>query len=348
MEKMKMFGKQTPWVWVIEIVHGCNLSCGHCAMAVLDRTPRCMSMETWEHTMEIIRQVNPASRVELAMGGEPTLHPDIYGMLKRGREITPLSQFQITTNGTMLTKGVVTYRGLMDAGCNIVYTDMYSPRKRFQELAKESGFVFWFYYPENEDEPVQPEGCNPWTYYGPHIKWIPLQNNPSNWPKSRLTTVKLGTWFNHIDEKKAAKFGMKKVGTPDNPAPFRRCNQPFLYVPVSWTGDYILCCMDMALETVGHGNVSGGVEGFKEWWFGKFMQNHRRWLREKDRMKSPYCSRCDITYNRCDFRHWTDFQVSSFYRDGQWVNYRDPLYRVTGPEIKPEDQAFTNETLIAR
>ena len=288
--------------------------------------------------MKLVQEIGPACRVELAMGGEPTLHPKIYEMLKLGRKISPLSQFQITTNGTMLTKGKVTYQGLMESGCNIVYTDMYAPRDKFRELAAESGYTYWFYYPEGLHEPSQPDGCDPWTYHGPHIKLIPLQNNPSNWPDSRMNANLLGSWFNHIDKDKAAKFGIKEVGTPKNPAPFRRCNQPFLYAPVSWTGDYILCCQDMALETVGHGNVSGGLEGFKDWWFGKFMQDHRRWLREKDRMSSPYCSRCSITFSRCDFRHWTDDQVSKFREDGKWKKYDPELYRV--PK-EPEENLFT-------
>lgn len=327
-KKLKLFGKQTPWVWVIEIVHGCNLSCGHCAMAVLDRTPRCMTLETWEQTMDLVRQIAPQSRVELAMGGEPTLHPDLYEFLRVGRKITPLSQFQITTNGTMLTKGKVTYDGLFKAGANIVYTDMYAPREKFQELAEASGYLYWFYYPENAKEPVQPPGCNPWTYMGPHIKWIPLQNNPANWPVSRKRANLLGTWFNNFSEEKGKKFGMEKVTM----APFRRCNQPFLYAPISWTGDYILCCQDMALETVGNGNVSTGLEGFKDWWFGKFMQDHRRWLREKDRMKSPYCARCSITFSRSDFRHWEDDQVATFRKDGKTFKYKEPLYRVVLPK----------------
>jgi hypothetical protein len=231
----------------------------------------------------------------------------------------------------MLTKGTITYKGIMEAGANIVYTDMHSPRKGFQELAKASGFTYWFYYPENDQELAQPEDHNPWTYVGPHIHWIPLQNNPANWPVTRRNANLLGSWFNHINEEKAKKFGIRTV----TKAPFRRCNQPFLYAPVSWTGDYLLCCQDMALETVNNGTVHTGLEGFKNWWFGKFMQDHRRWLREKDRMKSPYCSRCSITFSRCDFRHWEDTKVSRFYQDGKWIDYNPALYRVPtkGPKF---------------
>ena len=321
--KQKLFGDQNPYVWCIEILHGCNLACHHCAMSVLDRTPRAMTIETWKQTMKLIAKIGPEVRIELAMGGEPTLHPDLLKILRIGREIVPQGQFQITTNGTMLIKGTVTYKQIMDAGCNIVYTDMYAPRERFAKLAQEAGYTHWFYYPQ-DGEPEQPDGMSPWVYHGPHIHWIPLQNNPSDWPKSRMNANLLGTWFNHIDPKKAIKFGMKPVTL----APFRRCNQPFLYVPVSWTGDYILCCQDMALETVGHGSVNEGLEGFKKWWFGTFMQDHRRWLREKDRMKSPYCSRCSITFSRSDYKHWSDDQVSKHWNGEEWIEYRPAQYRV--------------------
>lgn len=273
--------------------------------------------------MHLVAAVRPASRVELAMGGEPTLHPDLYELLRVGRKISPLSQFQITTNGTMLTNGTVTYQGLMEAGCNIVYTDMYAPRAKFRKLADESGYPFWFYYPEG-DEPVQPDGANPWEYHGPHVHWIPLQNNPSDWPDSRKRNM-FGEWMGHIDERKASKFGIARV----KQAPARRCNQPFISAPISWTGDYLLCCMDMALETQHHGNVSEGVDGFRRWWLGEFMQQHRRWLRAKDRSASPYCGRCSITYSRCDYKHWTEGQLSMWWDGKRWVLF-DPLVYESG------------------
>lgn len=316
MKKIKCFGNQTPYVFVIENVHGCNLACGHCAMSVLDRTPKMMTMETWQETMEIVAQVAPTCRVELAMGGEPTLDPKLCAMFREGRRISPLSQFQVTTNGTMLFKGDVTYRDLLDSGCNIVYTDMYQPRERFREMAEASGAEWWFYYPQ-EGEPG-PEGHpSPWTYHGPGTQLIVLQENPANWPASRRNSNLLGTWLNHLNfesSSKASRFGIKEVIEP----PKRRCNQPFTYAPVSWTGDYILCCQDMALETVGHGNVNEGMDGFMQFWFGQFMQEHRRWLRMKDRKSSPYCSRCSITFSRCDYLHWTDEQVEVWWDGDEW------------------------------
>ena len=48
----------------------------------------------------------------------------------------------------------------LEAGCNIVYTDMYAPRERFAEQAQDAGYTHWFYYPEG-DAPTQPEGMSP-------------------------------------------------------------------------------------------------------------------------------------------------------------------------------------------
>lgn len=340
MKRSKFLRDQTPWTFSIEAVHGCNLACGHCAMAVLDRTPKMMTLETWRQTMEIIARVNPECRVELAMGGEATLHPEIYEIFRVGREISPLSQFQITTNGTMLNKGVVTYRGLLDAGCNIVYTDMYTPREKFIAMAREAD-CDWYCYYAREGEPSKGR-WNPWTYYGPEVQMIVLQENPLNWPATRRNANLLGTWLNHIDDKKAAKFGMKRVVT----APQRRCNQPFITACVTWAGDYLLCCQDMALETIGRGNVNEGIDGFLKFWFGKFMQEHRRWLREKDRAASPYCSRCSITFSRCDYKHWTDEQVAIWWDGAAWKTM--PSEPCTGDADGYIDPSHEIETPIDR
>jgi hypothetical protein len=273
-----------------------------------------MTLETWREMMTVIADVSPSCRVELAMGGEPTLHPELLEMLRIGRQISPLSQFQVTTNGTMLFAGKVTYRELFDAGVNVVYTDMYQPREKFRQLASESGVDWFFYYPK-EGEPGRDRHPNPWAYHGPNLQLIALQEQPGRWPKSRRNANLLGSWMNHLDFKRAAKFGIQEVKT----APARRCNQPFICASVSWTGDYLLCCQDMALETVGIGNTSEGAEGFEKYWFGKFMQEHRRWLRQKDRNASPYCSRCSITFSRCDYLHWTDEQVATWWDGSVWL-----------------------------
>ena len=140
---------------------------------------------------------------------------------------------------------------------------------------------------------------------------IVLQDHPGTWPESRKKSGLLGTWLNHLEWDKAEKFNLKPV----EKAPRRRCNQPFLYVNVSSRGEYLLCCQDGMQVTRGmFGGVDSGVEGFKKFWLGERMQGIRAKLRNKDRAAITYaCAKCDVCHSRCDFRHWTDEQVSKVY-----------------------------------
>jgi hypothetical protein len=270
-----------------------------------------MSESTWRSSWQLIKQLSPTCRVDLCVGGEPTLNKQLADFLRIAREISPLSQIQITTNGTQIVKGVFTYRQLLEAGANIVYTDMYSPLEKYVELAEASGFPWYEYYKPPENAP------SPWTYYGPDLKMIVLQEQPENWPKSRFRAGLLGTWYNHLDWKAAERFGLYPVEKPLT----RRCNQPFLYVTIDSRGNYLLCCQDNTGETSGlFPNVKEGLEGFRRFWYGKDLQTIRRRLRLKNRAATSYCSRCCVTFSRCDFLHWTDEQVDHFWNGSGWEN----------------------------
>ena len=347
MIKTKLFGNRNPYVFAAEWTYGCNLKCGHCAVPALGihNKFKFMSIETWKDFCKVVNGVGPQSRIEMAAMGEPTMHPQIYELLRIGRELVPDGQFHVTTNGINLLAGKVTLEGMLGAGANILYVDMYGPPERFEKLAIASGYQYWYYYPEQHiGRPYTAEEerthLSPWTYHGPDVKFIALQDHPANWPKSRQRANLLGTWMNHIDENAAAKFGMEKVAI----APMRRCNQPFIYCVVNWQGEYLMCCQDAAELTAGRvGNVRDGVVGFeRDWVNGKMMQEHRRWLREKDRMASPYCSKCSITFSRSDFRHWEDSDVATYMeKDGTVKKFIPPIYRCNKPAIPVPPKKIT-------
>jgi hypothetical protein len=269
-----------------------------------------MDEATWRNSWKIIAAMAPTRRVDLCVGGEPTLNPNLTRFLAIAREISPMTQIQITTNGTMLATGKLTYRELFNAGVNIVYTDMYAPREKFVALAEESGVPFYEYYDAPDGAP------SPWTYWGPMLKLIVLQRQPEDWPASRFRAGLMGTWYNHLDWEAAARFGLKPVTQPLT----RRCNQPFLYVTIDSHGRYLLCCQDNTGESVqeNFGSVHDGVAGFRIFWYGKRMQEIRRRLREKDRAGTIYCRRCCVTFSRCDFRHWRDEEVNIYWNGSDW------------------------------
>jgi hypothetical protein len=310
-KKNKPLGSTSPYAWVIEPTYGCNLRCGHCSHALqIKKKFLFMSEKTWVDTWTLLNKVSPTVRVDLCLSGEPTLHPHLVAFIRVARKISLYSQIQITTNGTMLLKGKIHYKELLDAGANIVYTDMYGPHEKFISLAEDSGYPYYEYYGLNRPA----NAPSPWQYHGPDLKLIVLQEQPENWPKSRFKAGLLGTWYNNLDWEAAKKFGLSPIVKPLT----RRCNQPFIYVPINYKGDYLLCCQDNCHESENlFGNVKDGEEGFLKYWYGEPIQKFRVNLRNKDRAKNEFCQRCGITFSRCDYLHWSDQDVSKYY-DGKW------------------------------
>lgn len=313
-KRIKPLGTTSPNVWVISPSFGCNLKCGHCCAELIDeKDKRFMTLDTWRSTFKIINSVSPTVRVDICgIVGEPTLNPHLTEWLPIARKLAPLAQIQITTNGTMLRAGKVNYKDLLDAGANIIYTDQYGPHEEFEKLATESGYPFYQYY-------EAPEGAwSPWTFYGPRIKMIVLMDHPGTWPKSRFKAGLLGNWYGHLNWEKAKRFHM----APLEKSLIRRCNQPFLYANVAASGEYLLCCQDGMQVTEGmFGNVSEGVSGFRKFWYGKTLQGIRRHLRNKNRAGVAYaCAKCNITFSRCDFRHWQREQIGIFWDGQAWCD----------------------------
>ena len=314
-KRIKPLGSTSPNVWTIEPAFGCNLQCAHCCADLIPKAKNFfMTEETWRATFQILNEVSPTVRVDLCgVVGEPTLNPQLTRLLPIARELAPYAQIQITSNGTKFLTGMVTMKGLLDAGANILYIDQYGEHRRFEHLAELSGYPFYQYYSAPSGAPT------PWKYWGPEMKMIVLMDEPSTWPKSRLKAGLLGNWYGNINWERGEaqkEFGMHPLEQPL----IRRCNQPFLFVTVAACGSYLLCCQDGLQVTKGKfGSVMDGVDGFRKFWYGREMQMVRRRLRLKNRADTEYaCMKCNITFSRCDYIHWTDNDVSKFFDGKDW------------------------------
>ena len=177
--KKRPLGKMSPTYWQIELTRGCNLRCSCCPTRLFSNDGyKFLEIDTWKSIITIIKEVTPYCRVDFALAGEPTLNPNILEILKIGREISPNTFFEIITNGTLLIKGNITYKDLFDAGSNLVFVDMYSPKEEHFNLAKESGYSW---YDRNDKNMKQ--GVPAWNYNKDmNIKQIVFQDNPYNWP----------------------------------------------------------------------------------------------------------------------------------------------------------------------
>ncbi|HEY1878413.1 MAG TPA: radical SAM/SPASM domain-containing protein [Caulobacteraceae bacterium] len=320
-KKVKPLGSTSPIVWIVEPYFGCNLRCGHCCAGLIPRADeQAMQTKVWYETFRTLNAVSPTVRVDIAgVVGEPTMNTKLTELLAVARRLAPQAQLQITTNGTKLLgkRGKVNYKALLDAGANIIYTDQYGPHERFEALAAASGYPFYTYYDKPAGAPT------PWQYYGPNAKFICLMDQPEDWPQSRYRANLLGNWLGHLDWEAGKRFGMKPLAEPIA----RRCNQPFQDVTVSASGDYLLCCQDGMHKTAGRfGNVLDGPEGFRRFWYGEEMQIIRRRLRLKNRADTTdACAKCNITFSRCDLKHWEDQQVEQFWDGTSWQKMKfDP------------------------
>lgn len=347
-----VYGKLTPWVWSVELVRGCNLACFHCTARLFgfNSKPVHMSMEDVRHMAKVMAEQTPGKRLEFAQGGEPTLHPQILEVLREVRRISPTTQIQVTTNGLTMIKGQYTFRDFFEAGANSVYVDMYAPRERFIEMAKEAHeqnggdanpAASWYYY--NDPKIGSPGHRYANTFYGDtdKMRLIILQDNPHN----RIVWRKMGrlsTFLNHLDWKASMPFGLVPVREPYQ----RKCTLPQRYVSLSYTGHYLFCCIDFECESAGKiGHVSEGSEGFKKYWLGEFMGEIRRRLRTGDRKDIPYCSRCNCAFSKCDWvKIWPDRAVEEYWDGEKMVPMPE---RVARPAIFKEAWEYTDRLQAA-
>lgn len=317
-----LLGRKRPWSWILEPTRGCNLRCGHCTVAaypeLMDAATReFMDERTWRATFETIAALTPCSRVEMANCGEPTLHPRLLDLLPIARELSPWSQIQVTTNGTRIVTGKLSYNDLFDAGANIILVDMYAPRSTHEKVVRaaqrrDPEILSYYYFDRPKDAP------GAWNYTSPRLKLIVLTENPANWPRTKLGQGRLATLCDSLDWDRAAEFGLAPVASTG--APQKGCPQPFLYVSTHVSGAYEICCHDMAAESVPEIGMSmaEGPERFLDFWFGRVMQAMRRGLKACDRAGSKYCSRCSVTFNMRPWDMWDEDELQAYWNGSRW------------------------------
>ncbi|MBW2647745.1 MAG: radical SAM/SPASM domain-containing protein [Deltaproteobacteria bacterium] len=304
-------GKFHPWAWWLEIVQGCNLTCWHCPTRLMPRDYRhYMSKEDWVSLLHITKEVTPYNRYTLGNAGEPTLHPELLEFMSLAKEITPHTQIQLTTNGTKIIDGTYTYRDLFEAGVHTVYIDMYAPLERHIELAKASGYPYYELDKRPKDVPQV------WTYHNdPDFKLIALVNPPTFWSAARLGQGRLHTFINQLDWEATKKYNLVPVTNPPN----RRCDLPSKMVSTHSDGTYSFCCNDFLQANKAElGHISDGVQGFFKFWLGKYMQETRRKLHNKDRIGHEFCSQCSFVSLRADIPWWEPELLDQYWTGESW------------------------------
>jgi len=307
----KPLGRLNPWAWWVEITRGCNLRCDFCPTRLFPKNyRRFMKKDTWVSLLKTISKVTPHTRLELCNAGEPTLHPNFLEYIKLAREICPQLQILTYTNGTQILNGNLTYKQLFDAGLNMIFLDMYAPLEKHKALLRKSGYC-WYY---QDDKPK--EAPSIFTYRNnPDAHIVMLAESPYSWSKRKLGRGYLQTFFNDLDWPAAKKFGLVPVTEP----PQRRCDLPNKFININWDGTFVFCCFDYMRHSVDKfGNIKNRLDDFFSFWLGKYMQDTRRKLYNKDRNSHEWCSKCRFTSIRCDIPYWKPELLDQYWNGKKW------------------------------
>lgn len=277
----------------IELVEGCNLGCSFCGLQhIRDNGAngpeklngkasafKFMTEETAIATATALQTAvkehgwNP--RIEFAMHGEPTMHPDYAGMVSTFRKHLPTLSFQLTSNGGGLLRGgnmSGNINAVLEAGINVLCLDNYDGIKIVDKILQH------YNGPYPVKKYPQEKGANPHS-----------RRKPSQHEVVVIHDIELATKGNHsvITNHAGASF------PPNENAQGKRCAKPFREISVRWNGQIAGCCNDWpGRYKIGH--VTEGLEGL---WQGAGFMAMRRALLHGMRTFEP-CKGCDYTSYR--------------------------------------------------
>lgn len=259
------YEQHSPFCIQMEPVEGCNLRCAFCGIRGIresgDRDNlsgpyKYMRLETAYSVARQIRDLGWNPRIEFAMHGEPTMHPQLAAMVGVFRDNLPTNPIMVTTNGIPLLKDwTKKVKALFDAGATVVAVDDYKPH-----VARTA--VLNTYIP-GVGVHLYPEGG---TQANPHRR--PHVNEKRLILIEDIAAADEGN-HSHLSNHAGA------AGPPSGSRAKERCALPFRELSVRWDGNVALCCNDWR-GTFKLGNVE--AEGLERIWRHPAMEAARRKL----------------------------------------------------------------------
>lgn len=220
-----------PYAVQVELVEGCSLRCAFCGIQGIRAgvgTYRCMTVETAALVAGRLAVAVEAygwnPRLEFAMHGEPTMHPDWVGMLGLFRAAMPRQPLLLTTNGTGLLRppGPDHWLDRALAHANVVAIDAYEAYRVHERIAARSSRAIPWY----PDDPR----------LNPHRR-----RKPGERDVLFIRDISLA----QRDGTHSKLFNHAGCAFPPSPAMAgKRCAKPFRELAVRWDGNVALCCDD--------------------------------------------------------------------------------------------------------
>jgi MoaA/NifB/PqqE/SkfB family radical SAM enzyme len=282
------YRQEPPFAVQIELVEGCNLRCPFCGLNGIrgkDNDYKFMKSDTLTSLIKQMVELKWNPRIEFAVHGEPTMHPDFVGMVKLVRWLAPKYSIMMTSNGGGLLKKpgpVELIKQLFDAGLNCLALDDYQhanivPKIR-EAIKVTSNAEHWQFGADNVYEyPADKKGNPHGRHHRRSLVFI-----------QAIDAATTGTHA-HLNNHAGA-------GAPANDtAHGKRCAKPFRELSVRWDGNVAVCCNDWR-GVYKCGNVArDGLDGV---WNGTAMDAARRHLVRGEREALDPCRGCDAKSDR--------------------------------------------------
>lgn len=272
----------------IEPTEGCNLRCPFCGLNGIrgkEHNFRFMSIATGENIARVIAEAPWNPRIEFAMHGEPTRHPNLPGLIAAFRAQLPKGQLMLTTNGSGLVKDTFAkITKLFQAGIWTFAIDEYQGVKWAQQIRENLRLPDGKVEVEHQlsarvfEYPVEADG-------NPHRRMPPGQRR-----LIFIAPIDLSKKGTH-----SSLTNHTGAGAPKNDLGMgKRCHRPFREISVRWDGSVAICCNDWRGEFV-VGNVN--ETPIDELWQDRRFQAARRKLYHGERDFGP-CKGCDAVSYR--------------------------------------------------
>jgi radical SAM protein with 4Fe4S-binding SPASM domain len=327
----KAYQQDPPFAVQVEIIEGCQLRCSFCGLNGIRGKDNDFKIMDAKHAAQVASMIVEAgwnARIEFAMHGEPTMHPQYVEVLGAFREAAPSLQMMVTSNGGGLLRPPGPMERVLElfrAGVNILALDEYEGVSIVSKVREAfvghkhpvPGTTHWVHpasgalsrpidiyeYPANKD-------ASPHSRRPKNSRTLVLMEDISKATKGTHSLLN-----NHAGA--AAPLNDSMAGA--------RCAKPFREMAIRWDGNVAVCCNDWR-GTYKAGNVF--KDGLVPVWNSAAMDAARKKLYHGERDFGP-CKGCD----------------AASYRVGLLP---DKFGKVKLPKAGPKDRDIINRALAGK
>lgn len=289
MPQRKYRTQEPPFCVTPELVTGCNLRCTFCGVASIQEKQgqgyTFMEKETLRSLLQQVAALGWNCRIEFAMRGEPTMHPDYIGMVQLTRQLLPRCHMLMISNGGGLLRSpgpVSNLHALFKAGLNVLALDDYQGIKYVSKVREA------FQHPRSGE---YVDDLFTFYEYPADLAGNPHQRRPRG---TRMLTIVRDIAVMDAERKKGNHTRLANSGGTGAPKNDRmegkRCHHPFRQLAVHADGNVAVCCNDWRGEYK-CGNVL--KEGVAAIWQGSAMGAAREYLIRGQRSALEPCNGCD-------------------------------------------------------